>query len=525
MPAFAPRRFAFFCLTSIASLAHAQSAAVALSPPDLSSDVRQISQTGNGELCIVGSVMDPDGDLQSRGTVAIFSPAKDKILWQHTVEAPDGNANIRMVACRSDGKFIYVAANVDTHTESSLNQGLAYVYKFDSLGKTVGFKELVTDATDAFIYDLDVDGSGVNVVGMTSDGDDKTRANGLYFARLDGELKTSNLNKLATGAYRNGSMVKLAKNVALFGGNFQAAKTSDGPDEDYAVSKIVAGKYQFSARPQKAKPDQVATAITAAGEIVSLGYAGKASLLTTVNAQGKVTQAVPVESALCEPLSLSADADTVFAVRKNCTGSDSSATLVAIDRHSGVETAEAGIAGQPLEVFALEAQAWVVSEKANNSLLLQSIDIGKPADSATDASTIGLGFTGTVNLAKTEGGAKRTLALSNWSVDKRGVPSFDYRYSQSGPECAYERSGHAIAGFDDNGGEIELQVYSGEDEQGKEGPELTMFYDHDDEVVFSMAAPTKPGHIWVSFQDAAMKKKFAQRCGFTTEQSGAIFSN
>lgn len=521
MLAFAPRRFALFCLTSFASLAHAQGAAVALSPPDLSSHVRQISPTGNGELCIVGSVMDPDGDLQSRGTVAIFSPAQGRILWQQTVEAPDDNANIRMVACRSDGKFLYVAANVDTHTETSLNQGLAYVYKFDSLGKTVGFKELVTGAKDAFIYDLDVDSSGVSVVGMTRDGDSETRANGLYFARLDGELKTASLNKLATGAYQNGSMVRLAKNVAWLGGNFQAAKTSDGPDKDYAVSKIVAGKYQFSARPQKAAPDQVATAITAAGEIVSLGYAGKASLLTTVNAQGKVTQTLPVESTLCEPVSLSADADTVFAVRKSCSGSDSPATLVAIDRHSGVETAQAGVSGKPLAVFALETQAWIVSEKADNSLLLQAIDTAKPAD----ANTADLGFSGTVNLAKTAGSAKRTLALSNWSVDKRGVPSFDYLYSQSGPECAYERSGHAIAGFDDNGGEIELQVYSGEDDQGKEGPPLTLFYDHDDDVIFSMSAPTKPGHLWVSFQDAVMKKKFAQRCGFTAEESGAIFSN
>lgn len=139
------------------------------------------------------------------------------------------------------------------------------------------------------------------------------------------------------------------------------------------------------------------------------------------------------------------------------------------------------------------------------------------------ASACAQAFTGTINLAKTEGAVKRTLILSKWSVDKRGVPSFDYRYSQSGPKCDYERTGHAIAGFEDNGDHVELQIYSGQDDKGKEGPPLTIFYDHDDDVVFSMPTSDKSGRVWVSFEDALMKKKFPAQCGFTAKESAAIF--
>lgn len=134
-------------------------------------------------------------------------------------------------------------------------------------------------------------------------------------------------------------------------------------------------------------------------------------------------------------------------------------------------------------------------------------------------------FPGTVNLSKTEGTVRRTLTLSKWSVDKRGVPSFDYRYRQSGPTCDYERTGRATAGFEDNGDHVELQVYSGQDEHGKEGPPLTIFYDHDDDVVLSLPTSEKSSHLWVSFEDAAMKKKFPKQCGFTAKQSAALFNN
>lgn len=141
------------------------------------------------------------------------------------------------------------------------------------------------------------------------------------------------------------------------------------------------------------------------------------------------------------------------------------------------------------------------------------------------ASTYAHAFSGTLTLNQTEGALKRTLILSKWRVDKRGVPSFDYRYSQSGPQCDYDRTGHAVAGFEDNGDQVELQIYRGQDEHGKEGPAITIFYDHDDDVVFTLPTSEKSTHIEVSFDDALMKKKFPGRCGFSTKKTGAIFKN
>lgn len=139
-------------------------------------------------------------------------------------------------------------------------------------------------------------------------------------------------------------------------------------------------------------------------------------------------------------------------------------------------------------------------------------------------STCAQAFPGTINLSKNEGAIKRTLTLSKWSVDKRGVPSFDYRYSQSGSQCDYERTGHAVAGYEDAGDHVELQIYSGQSENGREGQPFTIFYDHDD-VIFSMPTAEKSRHIWVSFEDATMKKKFPKKCGFTAKESAVIFKN
>lgn len=134
-------------------------------------------------------------------------------------------------------------------------------------------------------------------------------------------------------------------------------------------------------------------------------------------------------------------------------------------------------------------------------------------------------FTGTISLSKNEGAIKRTLTLSKWSVDKRGVPSFDYRYSQSGAQCDYERTGRAVAGFEDAGDHVELQIYTGQDKNGKEGPMVTIFYDHADNVVFSMPTEQKSSRLWASFEDAVMEKKLPKKCGFSAKQSANIFRN
>lgn len=133
---------------------------------------------------------------------------------------------------------------------------------------------------------------------------------------------------------------------------------------------------------------------------------------------------------------------------------------------------------------------------------------------------------GSVNMIRKDGAITRTLELTQWQVDKRGVPTFDYRYKQSGPNCAYAREGHAIARFDENGDSVELVVFNPQDANGKDAPPITLFNDRDDTaVVFEVPQATQRKLDWVSFSDHKMKKTTSKACGFTEKNSSVMFKN
>lgn len=133
---------------------------------------------------------------------------------------------------------------------------------------------------------------------------------------------------------------------------------------------------------------------------------------------------------------------------------------------------------------------------------------------------------GSVDLSARDAAAARQLTISRWQVDKRGVPSFDYRYSQTGPGCAYQRSGHAVAGFEDNGDSVELEIYNPQGADGKEGAPIGTFYDEPNGVVFSMPVmgkgKGKGKAFWVSFEDPHMKKTLGAQCGFAARGDAVV---
>lgn len=359
-------------LSVIIATGQVTAAPVVLTKPGLTSYIVQSRMLDADKLCLVGETMDPDGDVQDRGYVAVVSLANNKVLWQKTVEAPDDNAASHFVGCASDGKRIYVAANVDTHSERSLNQSLAYVYQFDATGTVMTKTEIVTNSRNAAIYDIDAGADGVNIAGFASDTNEGKQTNTIFFAKYASLSKAPALTRLDNGGFLDGTVAKLRGKTLYVGGNFASASNAvdDRPD-DYAVSKIVGTKYQFSIRPLKAQADTVNTAITQADDIVSLGYAGKATLLTVVGPDGKTKQSLHLNSAYCATKSLTANADNVFAVRAPCTGSSGMPKLVAINRATGVETIVKGIPGQPVHVVALAQKIVVVAKRADGSLVLQ----------------------------------------------------------------------------------------------------------------------------------------------------------
>jgi hypothetical protein len=94
------------------------------------------------------------------------------------------------------------------------------------------------------------------------------------------------------------------------------------------------------------------------------------------------------------------------------------------------------------------------------------------------------GFDGTPKLKTKRGGVEHAVLLSNWHVDAKGVPSFDYVYEQHGGACHFRLAGHAEAMVEEVRGKIELVVFNPQDGKGRSMPQ-TVAYDSDD-VTFSL---------------------------------------
>ncbi len=62
-----------------------------------------------------------------------------------------------------------------------------------------------------------------------------------------------------------------------------------------------------------------------------------------------------------------------------------------------------------------------------------------------------LAFDGELQFLKTKLGVEHVVKVNNWRVDKKGVPSFDYVYSQKGASCKYEVHGTVEALMEDDG--------------------------------------------------------------------------
>lgn len=504
-------------LTALAALfgAATHASPIVLYKGEASFDIAQAQMGPDGILCLAGQKFDAEGDMRNHGVIILVDTAANRILWQRTVRAPDGFEGNRFIACRTDGRVTYAAADVDTSTLQSRNNGMAYVFRFDAAGKLTNQTSLATATDNAYVYDIDSDANGVSVIGMARNREGRRETNAIFLATLDPSLKPVAMHKLATGAYEWGAQARLTNRTALVGGNFAPAVLPQGElADDYAVSRIVAGKYSFSVRPQRGSKSDIATAISSAGEIVSLGVVGKASRLTVVGADGKVRVDVPVRSALCKTGSLAASATTVYAVRAPCGTADEPAKLVAIDRVSGSETAVAGTVGVPASVFAVSDRVLVVTEKKDGTVLLSSVLPG--AAGAAEASS------GTLDMTRHDGAVTRALSVSNWQVDKRGVPSFDFRFSQSGGGCDYQRSGHAVAGFDEYAGKAELEIYRGQDDRGRESPPMMILYAYDNTVIFS-APVRRDKAFWMSFSDTQMRKVLPKTCGGTERGSSFMF--
>lgn len=136
-------------------------------------------------------------------------------------------------------------------------------------------------------------------------------------------------------------------------------------------------------------------------------------------------------------------------------------------------------------------------------------------------SSVSLAFQGDLQFKRTTGGVAHSAKLSNWRVDKKGVPSFDYVYEQSGPGCGYRSEGKAIAGFDEYKGKIELEIYNPEDAKGRETGQILIFYNND--ISMTLQLKESMQNMSFSFVNILNKDELARSCLKKTERLSVSF--
>ncbi|MFK3738173.1 hypothetical protein ACI1V7_10530 [Massilia sp. TN1-12] len=359
----------------------ARAAPVVLTKPGVDTVIAQLSETDDGKLCIVGVAVGRRASDPERGVVMLFDPAASRMVWERTVEPPDGAHRVAFKACHADGKTLLLGAEVVPGAGPATREMTVHAYRFDDQGALLGSKEIDTDASRSTVYAIDADAGGVTVAGAARDVAAKTASNAIFFARLDPGLQGASVTRLPTGAYEQGSAARLAGNTLYVAGNFLPASQPEGANtDDHAASKIVGGKYRFSERPIKLKSNGVRAAISSANDIVMLGNDGKTTQLAAIGADGKAREGVQLRGTFCWTADIGADAATVYAVRTECSDPGTPAVLTAIDRRTGAETIVSGVVGEPVKVLVLKSGLAVVARKSDGTLLLQMVGKGGDPD-------------------------------------------------------------------------------------------------------------------------------------------------
>jgi hypothetical protein len=139
--------------------------------------------------------------------------------------------------------------------------------------------------------------------------------------------------------------------------------------------------------------------------------------------------------------------------------------------------------------------------------------------------TCGASMSAAADLHFTEklGDVSHDLCIANLKVDARGVPSFDYTYRQQGQGCAFTLAGKAVAGYDDAGGKVELEVYNPQGSDGKEMPPILAF--HDSEVNFTVARKEMLVLKWVTFDAKLDGSSRAKRCDRKADRVEVMFKH
>lgn len=485
---------------AVAALSFSHAQALDLQIKSKQFDPNHIGFAADGaRACLVGDNFDPDA-AQNSGELLVVDYKSNTLLWKKHIPAPNGYVALTAAQCAFDGEFVYVLANVNTQAAQSLNQTLAYVLQFSADGKQIGYKKLTLPGRNIFAYTMASLASGVQIAGYIKDEDEGTEYYSLFTTQFDKQLVEGKPGIRKTGAFSSSATARFVGDRLYIAGTFNPAKLgkTDYVD-DYAHSQLLAnGGYVWSMRPFKQKTRDVKQEVSPRGVTYSLDSEEGASKLVGTSPEGKQLAAVSYQGQFCKTNSMAEYGSALLAVRQPCSGKRSARELRKISPASGKEEALQLAAGEPLFVATNAGQWFLLSKDGAGKL---SLNVGAVKEShAADAEP---------RFKLNSGGVEHSLRVSQYKVDNKGVPSFDYVYEQKAGSCRFSVTGHAVAGFDESKGKVQLEVFNLQDDDGKELPQVLVYYD--DASTFTL--PFKGALKQVSFDRTLSQEQLKSSCG------------
>lgn len=462
-----------------------RSGSIPLADLAASSDINNIAVSPDGTLACVVAADVKERAAAVHGTVTLVDLVQKKARWTRQMPPPDAMVNVVPVACRFHDDNVYALANADAAHAMANNAGRVYMVKYGRNGDELGHAAIPVSTESRVAIDLLAHDGKLHVIGFGKDTDANNEYYSMFVAAVD-EALAFQTRVMKDGGYTQFAAVRAIGSRWYIGGDFypRIVPKNDLPIY-YANSNIKpGGGYVWSVRPLHkvvTASDHIATAIDDQATTYSLSQSRGTSSLIAVDASGKVAPAVVYKSAFCKVESFTPAARGLLAIRQSCAGSGGKRGLVWIDPAAGVETA-LDVLGDSPEFIMADSRNWYGVGLNGRK---QEFVFGK-LDAAAD-----------LHFVDKHAGVSHDLRMANLKADARGIPSFDYTYRQQGPGCAYTLAGKAVAGHDDAGGKVELEVYNPQGADGKEAPPILAF--HDGGANFTVAHKDMLAPRWISF--------------------------
>lgn len=128
-----------------------------------------------------------------------------------------------------------------------------------------------------------------------------------------------------------------------------------------------------------------------------------------------------------------------------------------------------------------------------------------------------------MQFAEKRAGITHALQIDNLKKDARGLPSFDYIYTQQSAGCKYVVAGKAVAGHEEIKGKLELEVHNPQGPDGKQAPAILNFYDGEDNFILPHKEVLKPKSVtYLKVLDDAAR---ARSCDKKADRIEIVFKN